>query len=262
MPVNDGAQPAILGGRDARSHEFRAHLFGTDLRALVVFTLIGVTQYSVVFNTRDSDWDSYADARQQVLDSFTLLPGVRVTPQVVPSATAVAVPSQFTNPRGRYGFTVPVGYRQAGATETIPGFVVRLGIVTDTFVSTLQDETNFIVGANALDPATQQLSLDDLTARVRDGLLQQSSHLEPGDTDIQPLTLAGQEARSFDLHLTRDNLPRIHATVVVCVVGDVAYTLSFTSRDENDATLQQDMQQVVASFVILPRSGGTATPTP
>lgn len=247
VPGPETIQQVMLGGHDARRYDTFTTFAGVHLRLSFVYTLIGTVSYTVTFNTRDRDFAALDGQRQAVLDSFTFLPGAQTPLPVIATATAAPTPSQVGDPNGQVSFTLPANFRVVGMNESLPGASLRIGTPLLSFTSATTPDENLTITSESFTPTGDPQELDTGVARLRAQLPLLSDRITMGTEPIQPVTLGGHEARSYDFFSTTPQY-RAHGVQVITLVGTTVYYLTCIAPEANYDVLQQDLQSVVGSF--------------
>jgi hypothetical protein len=171
--------------------------------------------------------------------------------------TVAAQGTTYTDPQGRYSFTVPSGW-QAGSPPqgtslpqgtTIGGVFAaapplngNLNVVTVTVPA----------GAN----------LDQIVTQSRAGVAQTIPGYQEAPGGIQNLTVGGQSARRYDYLLTPPGSGRLHGAQVIALQGNAVFVLTFTAAENDFNTFMQQAATLLSSFKFLGTGGATATTLP
>jgi hypothetical protein len=159
------------------------------------------------------------------LMALVLLTGIGIAP--------VVAATTYTDPQGRFSFSVPDGYTPVQAQLTAP--------VVAGFVSPDPGGANFTVqvreATGTLDAATAELQKRYATG----------TDSQPGSGGIQPLTLGGVPAQRFD-YFTNAQGSRFHIMLVVSITGGAQYILTFTAQEAGYDALISQTGIVLSSF--------------
>lgn len=183
--------------------------------------------------------------RHKVIVGFclvTLLALLTVTP-------VAAAPQRYTDPQGRYAFTIPNGWQR---DDTPAPLTPPAGLSIDLSLAAPSPAIRLLTVFSRTLPAPMS------TASITD---EDFSGIEDADTtrvgDIQTITVGGQAARRADYrYVTRGQNFRL--IFIVGISGTTRYTLSFGAL-ESDAAGRAEFQSILDSFVftgLVPRRLG------
>lgn len=169
--------------------------------------------------------------------------------------TVAAQGTTYSDPQGRYSFTVPTGWQQgnAPANTNLPAGTVIGGV----FNAPAPLNGNFNV-VTVIVPAG--VNLDQVVTQSRAGVAKSLAGYQEGPGGIQSLTLGGQPARRYDYFLTPPQSGRLHGAQVITVQGNTVYVLTFTAAENDFNTVFQQGTTVLNSFTFL-GTGGATVPT-
>jgi len=181
------------------------------------------------------------------------------------STAQAAMP--YTDPQGRFSFTVPDGYTQEMSPQAPAGATVAI-------FSTQSPAGARFTLTTVDDPTNAQTSVDILTAQTLQQLAQGFNipDVEVSTQGIFPIKVGSADAREY---VFRGTVPgtttKVRGAMVVALRGTVAYSTLFTSLDADFNTMADQCTPVLATFafageqasgtgaIVLP-AGPTATP--
>ncbi len=174
------------------------------------------------------------------------------------SITAVgAQGATFTDPQGRYSFTVPSGWQQGSPppnTNLPPGTTIG-GVFTAA--PPLNGNLNIVTVA-----VPAGVNLDDIVTQSRAGVAQSVPGYQEGPGGIQNLTVGGQAARRYDYFLTPAGSGRLHGAQVITLQANAVYITTFTAAENDFATFFQQGTTALNSFKFLGTGGATTATLP
>jgi hypothetical protein len=156
-----------------------------------------------------------------------------------PSGTVgtASTPMVYTDPQGRFSFTVPDGYHQI--PNATPAIVVEFAppIVSGAISMTIQ----------GMEP--------DATLEQKTEVTQKAAGKFPDYTPLTalpvPTTVAGQMARQFEFLDTENGGRRYHSFAVTTVRGTDFYTLSIEIEEKDFATNVEQAKVFINTFAFL-----------
>jgi hypothetical protein len=173
------------------------------------------------------------------------------------SFTAVgAAPTTFTDPQGRFSFTVPDGYQQQSVTPTTSTSAPSSLIAA--FFSPKYNGANVNVGA--VSGAPSGISLDQLADQVLKSVSDTFKDFQRGPKGIESTTLGGQPARRYEYFATVSGA-RFHGVQYLTIAKGSAIFLTFTASDNDFNAFINESKGIVDSFTILGGAAPGATVT-
>lgn len=172
------------------------------------------------------------------------------------SAAAVAAQgATFTDPQGRFSFTVPNGWQQGSPppSANLPPGTVVAGV----FNAPAPVNGNFNVVTVAVPAGA---SLDQIVPQSRAGVAQSLPGYQEGPGGIQNLTVGGQPARRYDYFATPPQAGKLHGAQVLALQANTVYVLTFTAPDDQFDAFFQQGSAALNSFKFL-GTGGATVPT-
>lgn len=182
-----------------------------------------------------------------------------VTVALLGAFTAGAVGAQgttYTDPQGRYTFTVPGGWQPATAPQSAnlpPGTAVG-----GVFTAPAPLNGNFNV-VTVTVPAGA--NLDQIVAQSRANVAQSVPGYQEGPGGIQSLTLGGQPARRYDYLLTPQQGGKLHGAQVIGLQANTVFVLTFTAAENDFDTFFRQGAPALSSFTFTGTGGATVPPT-
>ncbi len=174
------------------------------------------------------------------------------------SMTAViAQGTTFTDPQGRFSFTVPSGWQQGSPPPNAnlpPGTVISAVFNAAPPVNGNLNIVTVAVPAGA--------NLDQITTQSRAGVAQSVPGYEEGPGGIQNLTIGGQPARRYDYFVTPAQGGRLHGAQVINLQANTVYVTTFTAAENDFNTLYQQGSVILSSFKFLGTGGATTATLP
>lgn len=173
--------------------------------------------------------------------------------------TVGAQGTTYTDPQGRYSFTVPSGWQQGSPppNTNLPAGTA-IGAVY-TAAPPLNGNFNIVTVAV---PADAGVNLDQIVTQSRAGVAQSVPGYQEGPGGIQNLTVGGQPARRYDYFLTPQGAGRLHGAQVISLQANTVYINTFTAAENDfDAFFQQGMTGL-NSFKFLGTGGATTATLP
>ena len=161
------------------------------------------------------------------------------------AATVSAQGTTFTDPQGRFTFTVPSGWQQGNPPPSAnlpPGTVV--GAV---FSAAAPLNGNFNVVTIA---APAGGNLDQIAAQSQAGVAQSLPGYQEAPGGIQSLTVAGQPARRYDYFLTPPQSGRLHGAQIITQQANTLYVLTFTAAENDFTTFFQQAGTLLNSLTL------------
>lgn len=161
------------------------------------------------------------------------------------AATVSAQGATYTDPQGRFTFTVPSGWQQGNPPPSAnlpPGTVV--GAV---FSAPAPLNGNFNLVTVAIPAGT---NLDQVATQSRAGVAQSLPGYEEAPGGIQNLTVAGQPARRYDYFLTPPQSGRLHGAQIITEQANTLYVLTFTAAENDFNTFFQQAGTVLNSLTL------------
>ncbi|HEY7907940.1 MAG TPA: DcrB-related protein [Thermomicrobiales bacterium] len=173
------------------------------------------------------------------------------------AVTAVgAQGTTYTDPNGRYSFTVPSGWQPSPAPQT--GSVPPGTAIGGVFTAPAPLNGNFNVVTVTVPSG---VPLDQIVTQSRDNVAKSLPGYQEGPGGIQNLTLAGQPARRYDYFLTPPQGSRLHGAQVIALQGNAVFVLTFTAAENDFNTFFQQGAPALSSFTFIGTGGATAAPT-
>lgn len=162
----------------------------------------------------------------------------------------------YTDPQGRYSFTVPSGWQAGSAPQgtNLPQGTAIGGI----FGAPAPLNGNFNVVTVAV-PAG--VNLDQLVTQSRAGVAQSVPGYQEVAGGIQNTTVGGQSARRYDYSLTPPGSGKLHGAQVIALQGNTVYVLTFTAAENDFNTFFQQGSGILNSFKFLGTGGAMTLPT-
>jgi photosystem II reaction center protein PsbP len=164
-------------------------------------------------------------------------------------ATSVsAAATTYTDPQGRFSFTVPDGYQKTDVGDT------RIAYISPTYA-----RANVIVSAHTGASGT---SLDDTASAILKTAEDTLKDFQPGPNGIQTVTIAGKSARRYEYTATIGGA-HVHGVQYLVINGDTGYFLTFTASEADFTGFVKESMGILDSFTFLSGTGaGVATTTP
>lgn len=173
------------------------------------------------------------------------------------AATAVgAQGTTFSDPQGRYTFTVPNGWQAEPPpqnTNVPPGTAIG-----GVFTAPAPLNGNFNVVTVSIPTGA---NLDQITTQSRASVAQSVPGYQEGPGGIQNLTLGGQPARRYDYFLTPQQGGKLHGAQVIALQNNTVYILTFTAAENDFDTFFQQGAPTLNSFKLIGGTGGATTTT-
>lgn len=162
----------------------------------------------------------------------------------------------YTDPQGRYSFTVPAGWQPTTPPQTgnLPPGTAISGVFNAA--PPLNGNINIVTVA-----LPSSVPLDQVATQSRDNVAKSVPGYQEIAGGIQSTTLGGQPARRYDYALTPPNSPKLHGAQVLAVQGNTVFVLTFTAADADFATFFQQGSGILSSFKYLGTGGATVAPT-
>ncbi|MGI8857791.1 MAG: DcrB-related protein [Thermomicrobiales bacterium] len=170
--------------------------------------------------------------------------------------TAGAQGTTYTDPQGRYRFTVPSGWQADPPPQTAslpPGTAVG-----GVFSAPAPLNGNFNV-VTVTVPAGA--NLDQIVTQSRDNVAKSLPGYQEGPGGIQNLTLGGQPARRYDYFLTPSGASKLHGAQVIAQQGNAVFVLTYTAADTDFDTFFQQGAPILSSFTYIGTGGATIPST-
>lgn len=172
------------------------------------------------------------------------------------ASTVGAQGTTYSDPQGRYTFTVPSGWQTASPPQgaNLPPGTAISGVFTAP--APLNGNLNVVtvsVPAGA--------SLDQIVAQSRANVAQSVPGYQEGPGGIQNLTLGGQPARRYDYLLTPQQGGKLHGAQVIALQANTVYVLTFTAAENDFDTFFRQGAPVLSSFTFTGTGGATVSPT-
>lgn len=163
----------------------------------------------------------------------------------------------YTDPQGRYSFTVPSGWQPGPPpqnTNLPPGTAVG-GI----FAAPAPLNGNFNVVTVAV-PAG--VNLDQIVTQSRAGVAQSIPGYQEVAGGIQSVTVGGQSARRYDYFLTPPGSGKLHGAQIIALQGNTVYVLTLTAAENDFNTFMQQATTLLDSFKFMAGTGGATMTLP
>jgi hypothetical protein len=182
-----------------------------------------------------------------------------VTVTALSLCTVTAVGAQgatYTDPQGRYTFTVPSGWQLAAPPQSAnlpPGTAI-----SSIFSAAAPLNGNFNVVTVAVPAGA---SLDQIVTQSRDNVAKSLPGYEEGPGGIQNLTLGGQPARRYDYFLTPPQAGKLHGAQLIALQGNTVFVLTFTAAENDFNTFFQQSGGILSSFTYTGTGGAMALPS-
>jgi len=174
------------------------------------------------------------------------------------SITAVgAQGATYTDPQGRYSFTIPSGWQQGSPppNANLPPGTTLGGIFTAA--PPLNGNINIVTV-----PVAAGANLDDIATQSRVGVSQSVPGYQELPGGIQNLTVGGQAARRYDYLLTPSGSGRLHGTQIIALQANTVYIVTFTAAENDFNTFFQQGATLLTSFKFLGTGGATTATLP
>lgn len=187
---------------------------------------------------------------------WTLLVVVGLLSLCVVSAVG-AQGTTYTDPNGRYSFTVPSGWQPGPPPQT--GSLPPGTAIGGVFAAPAPLNGNFNVVTVTVPTG---VSLDDVVTQSRDNVAKSLPGYQEGPGGIQNLTLGGQPARRYDYFLTPpQGGGRLHGAQVIALQGNAVFVLTFTAAENDFNTVFQQGAPILNAFTFIGAGGATSGPT-
>ena len=167
------------------------------------------------------------------------------------SISAVEAAGTYTDPQGRFSFTIPDGWQQGSppqGTNLPPG--TMLGGV---FNAAAPLNANFNIVTVSVPSG---VDIGQIAIQSRAGVAQSIPGYQEGPGGIQSLTVAGQPARRYDYFFTVAQASRLRGAQVITMQANTVYVLTFTAAENDFNTFFQQAGTALNSFAFT-GSGGT-----
>lgn len=171
------------------------------------------------------------------------------------AGTVGAQGTTYTDPQGRYTFTVPSGWQPATPPQSAnlpPGTAIG-GVFTAP--APLNGNVNVVTVA-----VPAGANLDQIVAQSRANVAQSVPGYQEGPGGIQNLTLGGQPARRYDYFLTPQQGGRLHGAQVIALQGNAVFVITFTAAENDFDTFFRQGAPILNSFTFT-GTGGATVPT-
>ncbi len=177
---------------------------------------------------------------------WVALIGVMVALCMVTSVSAAT--TTYTDPQGRFSFTVPDGYRKTDSAGALVAYY------SPTYAG-----ANVNVGAAN---GVAEANLDDTAAAILKTLKDTFKDFQAGPNGVQSATVAGKPARRYEYTATVGDVHG-HGVQYLVVNGSTGYFITLTASDADFAGFVKESMIILDSFTFLTgTSAGTATTTP
>lgn len=167
------------------------------------------------------------------------------------SISAVEAAGTYTDPQGRFSFTIPDSWQQGSPPQgtTLPPGTMLGGV----FNASPPLNANFNVVTVSVPSG---VDIGQIAMQSRAGLAPSIPGYQEGPGGIQNLTVAGQPARRYDYFFTIEQAGRLHGAQVLTMQANTVYVLTFTAAENDFNTFFQQGGTALNSFAFT-GSGGT-----
>lgn len=183
--------------------------------------------------------------RRRVWQGFVL--AVIVASVCAMGTTQAATP--YTDPQGRFSFTVPDGFAQ----QMVGGPAGSVAV----FTSQTMQGAGFYVSAQD-DPANAMSNLDDLTALTLQALATRFPNIEIWSNGVVPAQVGGVEGRQYVYRAKSPSTDALfRGAIIVTLKGSTAYTFAFSAGDGDFDRMADQATPVLATFAFAGMQPGT-----
>ena len=174
--------------------------------------------------------------RRRVWQGFMLM--VIVAGVFAMGSAQAAAP--YTDPQGRFSFTVPDGFAQQMVGAQAGNVAV--------FTSQTMQGAGFYVSAQN-DPANAKSNLDDLTALTLQALSTRYPNIEIWSNGIIPAQVGGVEGRQYVYRAQSTGTNALfRGAIIVALKDSTAYTFAFSAGDGDFDRMADQATPVLATF--------------
>lgn len=241
QPGPNGVQSLTLGGQPAKQFDYFTSAQGTRFHISQVIAVNGKALYILIFTAQEGDYDTLVNQTGVVLSSFAFLSAGASGPNAQVSNGAAL----YSDPQGRFAFTVPIDFQSVDPKDATLEFQARAasGNLAAYFYM-------------YVDPAesNQAPSFNKFIASQRDFLITDRKYTILSE---QGITLGGAPAYRFDVTKTyEDDGTRVRSAFIFTFTGGTYYQLTFVTSPSRFDEFAGRLQALLSSFSF------SATPNP
>lgn len=212
--LSDQPSAVTVDGLPGRQLEYVLTTDSGQRHYLVMFALNGNVLGRLYAVTPTTAWDVFAPQAAAALGGFHFL--------------TATYPTTYTDPAGRYSFTLPLGWQHEISQSKQDG-------TKDGFIGFNPDGSVYIDPI----PAPTGVTLEQYVAAELSDLLDVGSTIETSQQTASPTTIATLPALQWEFFETSDNV-RYHHRLIWFYSGSIRYRVSVNTRDDHwDAFLPQ-----------------------
>ncbi len=241
QPGPNGIQSLTLGGKPAKQFDYFTSAQGTRFHISQVVSVNGKALYILTFTAQEGDYDTLVNQTGVVLSSFAFLAAGANGPNAqVSNGTAI-----YSDPQGRFAFTVPIDFQSVDPGKATLEFQAR------TTSGNLA--AYFYMYVEPTD-SNQAPSFNKLVASQRDFLITDRKYTILSE---QGITLGGAPAYRFDVTKTyEDDGTRVRSAFIFAFKDANYYQLTFVTSPSRFDEFAGRLQALLSSFSF------SATPNP
>jgi len=241
QPGPNGVQSLTLGGQPAKQFDYFTSAQGTRFHISQVIAVNGKALYILIFNAQEGDYDTLVSQTGVVLSSFAFLAAAANGPNAQVSNGSAT----YSDPQGRFSFTVPIDFQSVDPGKTVLTF--------EAHTASGNIAALFYMYADPIEGG-QAPSFNKDVAYERDFLITDRKYTILSE---QGLTLGGVPAYRFDVTRTNaDDGTRVRSAFTFASTGGIAYQLTFVTTPSRFDEFAGRLQSLLSSFSF------SATPNP